>query len=188
MRRISRSYIFESDLRAGAALVIAGAVAVSVRSQTRPQLEPSVTVGSRTPAEGVNAVPGQELVQLGVTGPPVRALAVDATTVYAGGIFTEVGQAPRGNVAALDPKTGMRDRNTKLVVHLSYAGKTIDLPMRDRQTAQQPEREFWVAKWIVPDDAPLGIVRYTITAKDPHGRTGEFKPFDVVASQITIVE
>ena len=91
-------------------------------------------------------------------------------------------------MTALNPKTGARDRNTKLVVHLSYAGKTLDLPMRDRQTEQQPERTFWVVKWMVPDDAPTGVVKYTVTAQDPQGRTGEFKPFDVVASQITIVE
>ena len=84
--------------------------------------------------------------------------------------------------------TGKRDRKTQLVIHMTYAGKTIDLPMRDRQTETQPEREFWVAKWIVPADAPLGIVRYTVTAKDPEGRTGEWKPFDVEASQLTIVE
>ena len=89
---------------------------------------------------------------------------------------------------AINAATGKRDRATQLVVHLTFGGKTIDLPMRDRQTAQQPEREFWVMKWIVPDDAPTGIVRYTITAKDPQGRTGEFKPFDVEASQLTIVE
>jgi len=89
---------------------------------------------------------------------------------------------------AINPATGKRDKATQLVVHLTYGGKTIDIPMRDRQTAQQPEREFWVAKWIVPDDAPVGIVKYTITAKDPQGRTGEFKPFEVAASQLTIVE
>jgi hypothetical protein len=91
-------------------------------------------------------------------------------------------------MTAINPATGKRDRATQLVVHLSYAGKTIDLPMRDRQTEKQPEREFWVLKWVVPDDAPTGIVRYTVTAKDPQGRTGEFKPFDVEASQITIIE
>jgi hypothetical protein len=91
-------------------------------------------------------------------------------------------------MTAIDPATGKRDRATQLVVHLTYAGKTIDLPMRDRQTAQQPEREFWVLKWVVPNDAPLGIVRYSVTAKDPQGRTGEWKPFDVEASQLTIVE
>jgi hypothetical protein len=91
-------------------------------------------------------------------------------------------------MTAINPATGMRDRATQLVVHLTYGGKTIDLPMRDRQTAQQPEREFWVLKWIVPNDAPLGIVRYTVTAKDPQGRTGEWKPFEVEASQLTIIE
>jgi hypothetical protein len=90
-------------------------------------------------------------------------------------------------MTAVNPATGKRDRATELVVHLTYAGKTLDLPMRDRQNERQPEREFWVAKWMVPDDAPLGIVRYTVTAKDAQGRTGEFKPFEVQASQITIV-
>jgi hypothetical protein len=91
-------------------------------------------------------------------------------------------------MTAINPDTGKRDRSTQLVVHLNYAGKTLDLPMRDRQTAQQPEREFWVLKWIVPDDAPVGIVRYTVTARDAQGRTGEFKPFEVETSQLTIVE
>ena len=90
-------------------------------------------------------------------------------------------------MTAINPETGKRDRATQLIVHLNYAGKTLDLPMRDRQTAQQPERDFWVLKWMVPNDAPLGIVRYTVTAKDPQGRTGEFKPFEVQASQITII-
>lgn len=90
-------------------------------------------------------------------------------------------------MTAINPATGKRDRGTQLVVHLTYNGKSIDIPMRDRQTEQQPERVFWVAKWMVPDDATTGIVRYTVTAKDPQGRTGEFKPFDVQASQITIV-
>jgi hypothetical protein len=89
---------------------------------------------------------------------------------------------------AIDPATGTRDKATQLVVHLTYGGRTLDIPMRDRQTVKEPEREFWVAKWVVPEDAPTGIVRYTITARDPHGRTGEFKPFEVQASQITIVE
>jgi hypothetical protein len=91
-------------------------------------------------------------------------------------------------MTAINPATGKRDRATKMVVHLTYGGKTVDVPMRDRQTEQQPEREFFVAKWVVPEDAPLGAVRYTVTATDPQGRTGEWKPFDVAASQLTIVE
>ena len=89
---------------------------------------------------------------------------------------------------AINPATGKRDRATQLVVHLNYRGQMIDLPMRDRQNVKQPEREFWIAEWKVPDDAMTGIINYTVTARDPQGRTGEFKPFDVESSQITIVE
>jgi len=91
-------------------------------------------------------------------------------------------------MTAINPTTGKRDRASQLVVHLTFAGKVIDIPMRDRQTEQQPERDFFVAKWIVPDDAPTGVVRYTVTAKDSQGRTGEWKPFDVLASQLTVVQ
>lgn len=91
-------------------------------------------------------------------------------------------------MTAINPDTGKRDRQTQLVVHLSYGGKTIDLPMGDHQSDRTPLTEFWVAKWIVPADAPLGTVRYTVTAKDPQGRTGEWKPFENVLSLLTIVE
>ena len=87
-----------------------------------------------------------------------------------------------------DPSTQKREESAQLVVHLNVAGKTVDIPMRYRATAQQPEREFWVAKWTVPPDTPIGIIRYTVTATDKYGRTGEFKPFEVLASQLTIVE
>jgi hypothetical protein len=90
-------------------------------------------------------------------------------------------------MTAIDPATGQRDRKTELVVHIAYGGRTIDIPMRDRQTEQQPERTFWVAKWVVPDDAPLGVLRYSVSARDSRGRTGEFKPFEVQNSQLTIV-
>jgi hypothetical protein len=89
---------------------------------------------------------------------------------------------------AINPATGKRDRATQVVVHVTYGGKTIDLPMRDRQSDKQPEREFWIAEWQVPADARTGTIRYTVTAKDPQGRTGEYKPFEVEPSQLTIVE
>ena len=92
-------------------------------------------------------------------------------------------------IEAVDPETGKHvEPEAELFVHLNYAGKAQDIKMRWRATAQQPERQFWVAKWIVPADAATGIVRFTVTAKDKLGRTGEFKPFDVEASQLTIVE
>jgi hypothetical protein len=89
---------------------------------------------------------------------------------------------------AIDPLTGEREPSAQFVVHLTYGGQTQDLPMRYRATATQPERQFWVAKWVVPATAPTGIIRYTVTAKDKNGRTGEWKPFAVEDSQLTIVE
>ena len=92
-------------------------------------------------------------------------------------------------IEAVDPQTGQHiEPEAELFVHLNYMGKTQDIKMRWRATANQPERQFWVAKWIVPNDAPTGIVRFTVTAKDKYGRTGEFKPFEVEASQLTIAE
>jgi hypothetical protein len=87
-----------------------------------------------------------------------------------------------------DPSTGKREESAQLVVHLSVGGRTVDIPMRYRATAAQPEREFWVAKWVVPQETAVGIIRFTVTATDKYGRTGEFKPFEVQASQLTIVE
>jgi len=93
-------------------------------------------------------------------------------------------------MSAIDPQTGhwIDEKTSEMIVHLSYAGHMRDIKMRWRATAQQPELTFWVAKWIVPDDAPTGIVRYTVTAKDAKGRTGEWKPYDNDQSQLTIVE
>lgn len=87
-----------------------------------------------------------------------------------------------------DPSTGNREESAQLVVHLTVSGKSIDIPMRYRATERQPERTFWVAKWVVPADTPVGIIRYTVTATDKFGRSGEYKPFEVQASQLTIVE
>jgi hypothetical protein len=87
-----------------------------------------------------------------------------------------------------DPSSGRREESATLVVHVSAGGKTFDVPMRYRATATQPERQFWVAKWVVPADAPTGVVRFSVTATDKYGRKGEFKPFEVQASQLTIVD
>jgi hypothetical protein len=92
-------------------------------------------------------------------------------------------------IEAVDPQTGQHvEPEAQLVVHLNYGGTTKDIPMRWRANANNPTYQFWVAKWIVPADAPIGIVRFMVTAKDKYGRTGEYKPFDVEASQLTIVD
>lgn len=46
--------------------------------------------------------------------------------------------------------------------------------------------DAWVNVWVVPPDAPLGMVRYTIEAVDG-GRVGRSVPLNVDASLLTIV-
>ena len=96
-------------------------------------------------------------------------------------------------MTAIDGGTGETENTAVITGHLTYNSKTkgkltVDIPMRYRATATQPERQFWVAKWVVPQDAPVGVVRYTVTATDKYGRQGSFKPFEVQASQLTVVE
>ena len=93
-----------------------------------------------------------------------------------------------GSPTARNGETGKYEPSAEIVVHLDYAGKKVDVPMRYRGNAKQPELEFWVAKWVVPTDAPTGIIRYSATAKDKKGRTGEFKPFRQDLSELTVVE
>ena len=139
----------------------------------------SPTSGQQAPAAGQQLVLSGDLVYFFGQGRPNNCFMSNRY---------KRGEPVGFRMTAINPATGKRDRATKLVVHLTYGGKTVDVPMRDRQTEQQPEREFFVAKWTVPEDAPPGVVRYTVTATDPQGRTGEWKPFDVAASQLTIIE
>jgi hypothetical protein len=142
-------------------------------------LSVSPTSGQQAPAAGQQLILSGDLVYFFGQGRPNNCFMSNRY---------KRGEPVGFRMTAINPATGKRDRATKMVVHLTYGGKTVDVPMRDRQTEQQPEREFFVVKWTVPEDAPLGAVRYTVTATDPQGRTGEWKPFDVAASQLTIIE
>lgn len=88
-------------------------------------------------------------------------------------------------MAAVDA-AGALVESAEMVVHVTFGGKTVDVPMRLRPNQTGPA--FFIAKWIVPADAPTGVVRYVVTGKDKEGRTGEFKPFANELSQLAIVE
>jgi hypothetical protein len=101
-------------------------------------------------------------------------------------------------MTAIDGGTGEVEHTAVLTAHISYRGKTIDIPMRWRgaagPTAPPPNGylrvpvEMWTGEWEVPMDAPVGMLLYTVSAKDAFGRTATFQPFPHSASQLTIVE
>lgn len=98
-------------------------------------------------------------------------------------------------MTAVDGGSGEVENTAEMVVHIAYAGKTLDLPMRWRGNTPFPQQEYlrapvemWTGVWTVPDDAPIGTLSYTITATDRFGRTASFTPFPNHESQLTIVE
>ncbi len=87
-------------------------------------------------------------------------------------------------MTAINPLSGEIDETADLTVKLAN-GENI--PMRWRGTGDNPRKWMWTAKWVVPDTVPLGVMKYTVEAKDKEGRTGVFAPFDVLSSMLTIV-
>ena len=87
-------------------------------------------------------------------------------------------------MSAIYPLTGQFAETAELTVKLAN-GESV--PMRWRGTGDNPRNWLWTAKWVVPDNAPIGVMRYTVDAKDKEGKTGTFAPFDIESSLLTIV-
>jgi hypothetical protein len=105
------------------------------------------------------------------------------------------GQRLGVRMTAIDGGSGEVENTAVLAAHLAYAGGTIDVPMRWRGVGGFPAAEYsrqpsemWTGVWVVPADAPIGVMKYTVTAVDRFGRTASFSPFINAVSQLTIVE
>jgi hypothetical protein len=100
----------------------------------------------------------------------------------------KVGENAGFRVTVIDAATGEPAKDTDVVVHLSYGGKTEDVPARYRGAGRgNLIPNLWSAKWVVPAGTPTGKVDVRITAMDKAGRSGEFRPFPNEAGQLTIV-
>ena len=106
--------------------------------------------------------------------------------------FTK-GQRVGFRMTAIDGGSGDVENTATLTAHLTYAGKTVDIPMRWRGGGATPRGylsapvNLWTGFWVVPNDAPTGVLSYTVTGSDRFGRTASFTPFSYETSQITIV-
>ena len=94
-------------------------------------------------------------------------------------------------MTVVDPMTGKWVEGAELVLNVTYGNKTDKIDMRDRSTGNNAKPGMWTGKWVVPDDAPAGIVKWTVTAKAKDGRTGEWAPattvFGVESSMLAVV-
>lgn len=84
----------------------------------------------------------------------------------------------RNNV--LDGLTNEQVKDAKVQVHLS-TGETLDM-----QYGKHGDDNFWVVAYPVTKDTPTGTLNYTVTAEFKEQK-GEFKPFNVAPSLLTIV-
>ena len=100
----------------------------------------------------------------------------------------KVGEPVGFRVSVIDGATGLPAQDVEVVVHLTYAGKTEDVPARYRGAGRgNLIPNLWSAKWVVPAGTPTGTVAMKVTAKDKSGRTAEFTPFPNAAAHLTIV-
>jgi hypothetical protein len=93
-------------------------------------------------------------------------------------------------VSVIDGATGEPAADAAVVIHLTYGGRTVDVPARYRGVAGGGPvvPNMWTAKWVVPADAPTGVVQVRVTAKDKRGRSAEWRPFPDPQAHLTIVE
>jgi plastocyanin len=81
---------------------------------------------------------------------------------------------------AVDGATNEQVEDANLQVHLS-TGETLDM-----EYGEHGDDNIWVVAYPITEDTPTGTLNYHVTA-DAGDQTGEFEPFNVEPSLLTIV-
>ncbi|RED66334.1 hypothetical protein [Cohnella lupini] len=87
---------------------------------------------------------------------------------------------------ATNPVTGKLAEDAKLQVHLA-TGEVLDMQLGQHPPELPGGEKFWSANYKVTDKTPKGTLGYYITAQSASMK-GEYKPFQVMPSLITIVD
>ncbi len=85
-----------------------------------------------------------------------------------------------------DPSTNEQVEDAKVQVHLS-TGEVLDMAYGEHPPGAENAPKFWVAAYPVTAETPTGTLEYHVTA-EAGDRKGEFKPFNVQPSLLTIVD
>ncbi|MFB9279476.1 hypothetical protein [Cohnella cellulosilytica] len=128
-------------------------------------------------------------ITFGEQGVSENALVVYGDTVQMGSCLVMnrfiPGDAIVFRMKATDSATGQLAEGAKLQVHLS-TGEVLDMQLGDHPPEVPGADRFWSAKYEVTEDTPKGTLNYRVTAQSGD-KKGEFKPFNVVPSLLTIV-
>lgn len=98
--------------------------------------------------------------------------------------FTE-GDLIVWRMEVIDPETMEQAEGAELQVHLS-TGEVLDMRYGPHPAGEEGAPEFWTASYPVTEDTPTGVLEYHVTA-ELGDKTGEFSPFDVAPSLLTVV-
>ncbi len=88
-----------------------------------------------------------------------------------------------------DPASGdLADDKALSGVQVKLAnGKSFDMKYAPHPK-DPPGEAYWTASWKVPKDQATGTLNYSVVASDSKGRAGEFKPYNIPTSLLTITE
>ncbi len=87
---------------------------------------------------------------------------------------------------AIDPGTQEQMEDATLQVHLS-TGEVLDMRYGSHPADTEGAPKFWTVAYEVTEDTPTGTMEYFVTAESGD-KKGEFRPFNVKPSLLTIVE
>jgi len=173
------------------------ALAAAGSSAGQAQTPPPQVQGRGQPAAPLPAQPGHPSGKLILGGDVVLFDPPNPENCLMMNRFKK-GQRIGFRMTATDGGTGEVENTATMVAHVTYAGKTVDAPMRFRGAAGpdapaprgylRSPFNLWTGFWTVPDDAPIGRISYTVTATDRFGRSATFAPFSAEASQLVIVQ
>lgn len=93
-------------------------------------------------------------------------------------------------VRVFDPITGaeLNDADLESVTVTLGDGQVFEMRYGPHPPDADEQDFFWTYGWVIFDGYPAGNVSYTIEATALDGRTGEFKPFNVAPSLLTVME
>ena len=175
------------------ATLVTIAIGVALVGQAQP-----AAAGAQAPAAAPApppAQPGHGQGKLVIWGDVVNFNAPNTPNQCVGQTRFKRGERIGFRMTAVDGNTGEVENTATLVAHVTYAGKTIDVPMRWRGVGNYPmdqylraPKEMWTGGWPVPADAMPGMLSYTVTATDRFKRTASYQPFAAIPSQLAIIQ
>ncbi len=88
-----------------------------------------------------------------------------------------------------DPTSGdLMDDKALSGVQVKLAnGKAVDMKY-GAHPKDPPGEAYWTGSWRVPKDSATGTLNFSVVASDAKGRSGEFKPFSVPSSLLTVTD